>query len=370
MKIHNLVVWAWLSWITLAQQLAEKWEEVLLIEQRNHIGWNCYDYNDENWILVHKYWPHIFHTDIEEVWNYVNRFSKFTNYQHKVIWLIDGNLVPIPFNLNSIYLSFSEKFANELEETLLKYFDYNSKVTIWELREKSKLENDKNLSFLADYIFEKIFKNYTMKQRGISAEEIDQAVMNRVPVVISRDNRYFPHHKYQWMPVEGYTRMFEKMLDNQNIKLMLNTKYSEVKNSIQYENLYFTWSIDEYFDYKYWKLWYRKTFYSLETLNIKSYQQNSVVNYPNDYDYTRITEYKKFYPNSLVFDCKKTVICREIPWIWDIDAYPINSEENVELLKKYQQENRNNSVKFVWRLWNYTYLDMDKIIKNILDMFK
>ena len=170
MKVKNLVVWAWLSWITLAQCLAEKWEDVFIVEQRNHIWWNCYDYYDKNWILVHKYWPHIFHTDIEEVWNYVNRFSKFTNYQHKVVWLIDWSLVPIPFNLNSIYLSFPQWYAEELEKTLLKYFDYNSKVTIWELREKSESENDKNLSFLADYIFEKVFRNYTMKQWWISAE--------------------------------------------------------------------------------------------------------------------------------------------------------------------------------------------------------
>ena len=368
MKTKNLIVWAWLSWITLAQCLAERWEEVFIVEQRNHIGWNCYDYYDENWILVHKYWPHIFHTDVEEVRNYVNRFSKFTNYQHKVIWFIDGNLVPIPFNLNSIYLSFPEWYAEELEKTLLKYFSYNSKVTIWELRQKSESENDKNLSFLADYIFEKVFKNYTMKQWWISAEEIDPNVMNRVPVVISRDNRYFPHHKYQWMPVNWYTKMFEKMLDSPKIKVCLNTKFSDIKDEIEYEKLYFTWSIDEYFDYKYWKLWYRKTLYDLETLNIQSYQDNSVVNYPNDYEYTRITEFKKFYPNSPTFNCNKTVICKEIPWIWEIDAYPISSPENHELLKKYQSENKDSNVKFVWRLWNYSYFDMDKTIKNVLDL--
>lgn len=370
MTVKNLIVWAWLSWVTLAQQLSERWEEVLIVEQRNHVWWNCYDYCDKNWILVHKYWPHIFHTDIEEVRKYVSRFSEFTNYQHEVIWLIDWNLVPIPFNLNSIYLSFPKWYAEELEKTLLKYFDYNSKVTIWKLREKSESENDKNLSFLADYIFEKVFKNYTMKQWWISAEEIDPNVMNRVPVVISRDNRYFPHHKYQWMPVSWYTKMFEKMLDNPKIKIMLNTKYSDVKNEIQFENLYFTWSIDEYFDYKYWKLWYRKTLYDMETLNIQSYQENSVVNYPNDYDYTRITEFKKFYPNSPTFDCNKTVICREIPWIWEINAYPISSLESQELLKKYQEENKDDNIKFIWRLGNYKYFDMDKTIKNVLDLFK
>lgn len=370
MKVKNLVVWAWLSWITLAQYLAEVWEEVLIVEQRDHIWWNCYDYYDENWILIHKYWPHIFHTDKKEVWDYVNRFSAFTNYEHKVIWFIDGNFVPIPFNLNSIYLSFSDWYAKELEKTLLKYFSYDSKVTIWELKKKSKSEKDKNLKFLADYIFEKVFKNYTMKQWWISAEEIDPNVMNRVPVVISRDDRYFPHHNYQWMPVEWYTKMFEKMLKNPKIKIYLNTKFSDIKNKIEYEKLYFTWSIDEYFDYKHWKLWYRKTLYDIETINVQSYQENSVINYPNNYEYTRITEFKKFYPNSESFLCNKSVICREIPWMGDIDAYPISSPENLKLLKMYQEANTDPNVKCVWRLWSYSYLDMDKAIDQVFKLFQ
>lgn len=371
MKLKNLIIWAWLSWITLAQKLSEKWEDCLIIEKRNHIWWNCYDYYDENGILVHKYGPHIFHTDIEEVWNYVNRFSEFTNYQHKVIWLIDGNLVPIPFNLNSVYLSFPEKFANELEQTLLKYYQYNSKVTIWELRAKWQSENDKNLSFLADYIFEKVFKNYTMKQWWISADEIDPNVMNRVPIVISRDNRYFPHHKYQWMPVKWYTNMFEKMLDNEHIKVVLNCNYKNVVQEMEYEKLFVTSPIDEFFDYKYWTLEYRKTLYDIEIMNIQSYQDNSVINYPNDYEYTRITEFKKFYPNSPTFSCEKTVICREIPWVWEIDAYPVSSDENMVILEKYQDEAKKmNNIFFMWRLANYKYRDMDKTIKNVLDFIK
>ena len=359
------MVWAWISWITIAQCLAERWEEVFVVEQRNHIWWNCYDYYDENWILVHKYWPHIVHTNIEKVWNYVNKFSRFTDYHHKVIWFIDGDFVPIPFNFNSIYLSFPEKLANKLEQTLLKYFPYNSRITISELKEKSELENDKNLSFLADYIYEKVFKNYTEKQRWISADKVNPNTINRVPVAISKDNRYFPHDKYQWMPVEWYTKMFEKMLDNPKINVQLSTKFNDIRNKIEYEKLYFTWSIDEYFDYKYWKLWYRKTLYDIETLSVQSYQENSVVNYPNDYEHTRITEFKKFYPEAEWYDCDKTVICREFPWIWDVDAYPILSPENLKLLKKYQNENKDSNIKFVWRLWNYNHLDMDKAIENV-----
>ena len=238
------------------------------------------------------------------------------------------------------------------------------------MKKKSESEKDNNLLFLADYIFEKVFKNYTMKQWWISAEEIDPNVMNRVPISISRDNRYFPHHKYQWMPMKWYTKMFEKMLDSPKIKVFLNTKFSDVKNNFEYENLYFTWSIDEFFDYKYWKLWYRKTLYDIETLNIQSYQENSVVNYPNDYEHTRITEFKKFYPNSEFFTYDKTVICKEIPWIWEIDAYPISSTKNHKLLEKYQEENKDSNVKFIWRLWSYSYLDMDKSIKQVFDLLQ
>lgn len=369
MKIRNLIVWAWLTWITIAQQLAEKWEKVLLIEQRNHIGWNCYDYYDENGILVHKYWPHIFHTDFDDVWKYVNRFTTFTDYQHTVLWSIDNHLVPIPFNLDSLYWVFPQEFAKHLENVLLQYFEYNSKVTIWQLREKAKAESNEDLQFISDYIFEKVFKNYTMKQRWISAEEINPNVMNRVPILISRDNRYFPKNKYQGMPVGWYTKMFEKMLDNTNIKVLLNTNFNDIKDDIEYEKLYYTWSIDEFFDYKFWKLEYRKTLYQLEEYDLQSYQENTVINYPNDFEYTRITEYKKFYPMSPTYDVEKTVICKEIPWKWNIEAYPIENEKNMELLNKYISITPENVV-FLWRLWNYKYFDMDKTIKSVLDYIK
>lgn len=368
MQIKNLIIWAWLTWITLAQKLSEKWESVLIVEKRNHIWWNCYDYFDENWILIHKYWPHIFHTDLEDVWEYINRFSEFTNYQHKVLWFVDANLIPIPFNLNSIYQSFSPEISKSLENILLKYYEYNSKVSITELREKAKQENNKELIFLADYIFEKVFKNYTIKQRWITADEINQDVLKRVPVVISRDDRYFPHNKHQWMPTKGYTKMFEKMLDNKNIKILLNTEYKDIKNQIEYEKLYFTWSIDEYFDYKYGKLDYRKTFYKLEEFNKKSFQENIIINYPNDYQYTRITEFKKFYPNSPTFRIEKTIICKEIPGVWEIEAYPVETKENLEILEKYKRDSEKlENIFFLWRLGNYKYFDMDKIIKNVLD---
>lgn len=371
MKFRNVVIWAWLSWISLAQNLSEKWEEVLIIEKRNHIGWNCYDYYDENWILIHKYWPHIFHTEVKEVRDYLNRFTEFTTYQHQVLWFIDNNYVPIPFNFNSLYACFSNKYAEKLEELLLKFYKYNSKVSIWELKERAEKENNDELTFLANYIYEKVFKHYTMKQWWIDENEIDPEVMKRVPIVISRDNRYFPNQKYQWMPKEWYTKMFERMLDNKNITVMLNTDYKDIINQIEYEKLFVTSPIDEFFDYKYWELWYRKTLFKFETLDIQSFQKVSQVNYPNDYEWTRITEMKKFYPLSSTYNLNKTVILKEYPWIGEIKSYPIRTDKDLEILKKYEEEiNRLDNTYFLWRLANYKYRDMDKTIKNILDFFK
>jgi UDP-galactopyranose mutase len=202
MKTQYLIIGAGLSGIVLAQQLAEQGKEVLIVEKRNHIGGNCYDYYDENGFLIHQYGPHIFHTDMKEVWQYIQRFSEFTNFQLRLKGFLDGQLLPIPFNFTTMYLAFPPYLAQQLEETLLTYYPYNSKISIGELREKAEQEQKKALSFLADYIFEKIFKQYTMKQRGISAEEINPEVMKRVPILISRDDRYFPHHQYQGMPAK------------------------------------------------------------------------------------------------------------------------------------------------------------------------
>jgi UDP-galactopyranose mutase len=368
MSTKNLIIGAWPSGITLAQRLAEKWERVQIIEKRSHIGGNCYDYLDEHGILIHQYGPHIFHTNHEEVWNYLSRFTEFTNFEHKVLGSVDGKLIPIPFNLNSLSISFSEEQAKSIEESLLKYYEYGSKVSIVDLRKKAKEENDANLSFIADYIYEKVFKNYTIKQWGITAEEINEDVLKRVPVVIGHDDRYFPHNKFQWMPRVWYTKMFEWMLDSENIHITLDTDYKDVLSHMTYDRLFFTWPIDEYFGYKYGKLEYRKTLYQLETYDQFSYQENIVINYPNEHEYTRITEYKKFYPDLPNFNQDKTVICKEIPGIWDVEAYPVESAENLAILEKYREEaNQLENVYFLWRLANFKYLDMDNTVKMALD---
>ena len=370
MKLRNLIVGAGLSWIVVAERIANDLnEEVLIVEKRNHIGWNCYDYYDENWILVHQYWPHIFHTNYEDVWRYVNKFSNFTNYQHKVLWFIDWKLAPIPFNLESLYILISKEYAKEIEKSLLKYYTYNSRVSINELREKAQETWDKNLEFIADYIFEKIFKNYTSKQWWIKPEQINLDVLKRVPILISKDPRYF-QDKFQWMPEKWYTQMMKKMLESKNIKIMLNTNFKEIRNKIEYERLIYTWPIDEFFEYKYWKLDYKKTLYKIETIDKKEFQPATTINYPNDYEFTRITEFKKMYPNNPTYDIEKTVICKEIPGVWEIEAYPVEIKENLIILEKYKKEaSKLKNIYFVWRLANYKYFNMDQAIKNALDFY-
>lgn len=368
MHYQNIIVWAWISGITIAQQLAEQWEKCLIIEKRNHIGGNCYDYYDENGILVHKYGPHLFHTNFEDVWNYLNRFTKFNNYQHRVLWYIDGNLVPIPFNLNSLYWVFSQEYAKKLESTLLQFFNYNDKVTIQELRDKAQEENNEELQFIADYIFEKVFKNYTIKQWQITPEEIDPNVLKRVPIMISRDDRYFPWHKFQWQPIGWYTQMFEKMVDSPLISIMLNTDYKDIIDQLSYNKLIITSPMDEYFGYKYGKLEYKKTAYILETQQQQLFQKATTINYPNDHQYTRITEMKHMYPEANSFKWSKTVICTEFPWVGTIDAYPVENTENREIYNKYLSEAEQlGNVYFIWRLANYKYQDMDITFKNALD---
>lgn len=289
-----LIVGSGISGIVLANKMAtELNEEVLIIDKRNHIGGNCYDYKDkETGIYVHKYGTHIFHTDSEEIWNYLSQFTKWYPYQHKVIGLIDGQEVPIPFNLNSIEQMFPKQISDKLISKLISTFGFNIKVPILEL----KKQNDKDLKFLADFIYEKVFLNYTLKQWENKPEELDVSVSNRVPVYISRDNRYF-QNKYQGIPLEGYTNMFNKMLNNKLIKVQLNTSYKDFikKNDIKkFKKIFYTGPIDEYFNYEFGKLPYRSLKFDFLKFDNNYFQSNSVVNYPNNYNWTRIGEYKYF----------------------------------------------------------------------------
>jgi UDP-galactopyranose mutase len=353
-------------------------QKVLIIEKRNHIGGNCYDYRDENNIIVHKYGPHLFHTDYKEVFDYLSNFTDWHIYHHKVLAFVDGKKIPLPFNLNSIYEVFPQELAKRLEVRLIEKYGYGTKIPILELLK----EEDQGLKFLANYVYEKIYKNYTMKQWGLKPEEISPQVTARVPIYVSRDNRYFTD-KYQVIPKDGYTKIFERMLNHPNIKIMLNTDFKEVI-SIDFENkkiyflgqefkgkLIFTGMIDELFNFKYGILPYRSLDLRFETIEQEYYQEAPVVNYPNDYDFTRITEFKHIHPAK----SDKTTILKEYPKAYqpkvDIPYYPVFTKENQELYNKYKEEaDKFENLVLVGRLAEYRYYDMDDVVKRALEVFE
>ncbi len=374
-----IIVGAGFAGSVMAERIARKCDKkVLIIERRNHIGGNCYDCKDENGILIHKYGPHLFHTSDKEVFSYLSDFTQWDEYHHKVLAFIDGKKVPIPFNFNTLYELFPHSLAERLEQKLLGRYGYNTKVPILELKQ----EDDEDLKFLAEFIYEKIFKNYTAKQWGMKPEEIDAAVTARVPVYIGRDDRYFTD-RYQALPKSGYTKLFENMLQHPNIKLMLNTDFKEVLHfdkegkKIHLFNqefrgkLIFTGMIDELFDFEYGELPYRSLDLKFETKDVEQFQEAATVNYPNDYDFTRITEFKHIHP----VKSKRTTILKEYPQPYRVGQntpyYPIFTEENQKKYQKYfiyakQFEN----LVLLGRLAEYRYYDMDDIVKRALEVFE
>lgn len=375
--IDFIVVGSGLAGVVVAEQIASKLnKKVLIIEKRDHIGGNCFDHKDDNNILIHKYGPHLFHTNHKEVVDYLSKFTSWDIYNHEVLAYIDGKKVPIPFNLNTLYEVFPKQKAKILEQKLLENFEYNSKIPILEL----KKSNDEDLSFLADFIYEKIFLNYTAKQWGMKPEEMDSAVTARVPVFIGRDNRYF-NDVYQMVPKDGYAKMINKMLKHKNIKLMLNTEFKEVCE-IKENDFYlfdrkfegrviYTGQIDELFDYKFGDLPYRSVNMQFETIEKDFYQEKTTVNYPNDYDFTRITEFKHIHP----INTPKTTILKEYPQEYvrnkNTPYYPIFTNENQNKYNQYLEYSKEfKNLILVGRLAEYKYYDMDDIVKRALEVFK
>ncbi|WP_022671140.1 UDP-galactopyranose mutase [Hippea alviniae] len=374
-----LIIGSGFAGSVIAERIANKLnKKILIIEKRNHIGGNCYDFKDESGIIVHKYGPHLFHTDYKDVWDYLSNFTEWEIYHHKVLAFIDGKKVPIPFNFNTLHKIFPSELAKRLENKLLENYQYNSKVPILELKKSS----DKDLKFLADYIYEKIFANYTAKQWGMKPEEIDSEVTARVPVFIGKDDRYF-NDKYQGVPKYGYTKLFEKMLNNKNIKIMLNTDFREViKVDLDSKKIYFfnqefkgklifTGMIDEFFDYKFGRLPYRSLDLQFNVIEKEYFQEAAVVNYPNNYDFTRITEFKHIH----LTNTEKTIILKEYPKAYnpetDIPYYPIFTKENQESYSKYKDlANNFGNVIFLGRLAEYRYYDMDDVVKKALEVFE
>ncbi len=364
-KVENLVVGAGFSGATIAREIAQELgEKVLIIDKKSHIAGNSYDFYDENGICIHKYGSHIFHTRSEKVWKFIKQFASFNTYTHKVLALIDGVETHIPFNLKTIHDIFPKSLAQKLEEKLLAKFEYGAKVPILEFKKQA----DKDLDFLSNYIYEKVFLGYTQKQWGLKPDEIDSSVSARVPVSISKDDRYF-YDKYQGIPLEGYSTLIENMLNHENIEVLLNTQYEDIEGD--FKRIFYTGSIDEYFNYKFGQLPYRSVNFEFQTFNREFYQKGAVVNYPNDYDFTRIHEFKHY----LNDESEATVIAKEYSEAFELGIneryYPIINPENTMLYEKYIDEAKKiENLYFLGRLGDYKYYDMDKAIERALDLFE
>jgi UDP-galactopyranose mutase len=350
-----LVVGAGFAGSVLAERLAEgSGKKILIVDKRPHIGGNAYDQYDEHGILIHKYGPHIFHTNSRDVFEYLSRFTAWRNYQHRVRAWVDGQLVPIPINLDTINLLYGTRFTSF---DLQQFYD-----SIAEPRGVVRTSEDVIISKVGRELYEKFFRNYTRKQWGLDPSELDATVIARIPVRTNRDDRYFTD-TYQVMPAHGFTRMFERMLAHPNIKIMLNTDYREIEGSIAYDRVVFTGPVDEYFDFRFGKLPYRSLEFKFETLETERHQPVAVVNYPNDNGFTRITEIKHITGQQHA----KTTLVTEYPRAEGDPYYPVPRPENAALYRRYQElADATDGVHFVGRLATYKYYNMDQVVAQAL----
>jgi UDP-galactopyranose mutase len=353
-----LIVGAGFAGCVLAERLSQDGgNKVLLIDRRNHIGGNAYDCYNEHGLLIHKYGPHIFHTNSRQVFEYLSNFTDWRPYEHRVRASVDGQLVPIPINLDTVNKLYG---LNLTSFQLTEFFD-----SVAERRLSIKTSEDAIVSKVGRELYEKFFQNYTRKQWGLDPSELDASVTSRVPIRINRDDRYFGD-TYQAMPLHGYTRMFENMLNHPRIKIMLNTDYREIRTAFPYRELVFTGPIDEFFNFRFGKLPYRSLDFKHETLNMPVFQPAPVVNYPNEHPYTRITEFKYLTGQ----EHAKTSIVYEFPKADGDPYYPIPRTENAAIYKQYQElASATPGVHFVGRLATYKYYNMDQVTAQALTIY-
>lgn len=354
-----LIVGAGFAGSVLAERLANVSEKkVLIVDQRDHIGGNAYDYHNREGILVHKYGPHIFHTNSRKVFDYLSLYTTWRPYEHRVLASVDGQLVPMPINLDTI----NKLYSLQLNALQLEDF-FQSRA---EKLPRIVTSEDVVVSKVGRELYEKFFRGYTRKQWDLDPSELDASVSARVPTRTNRDDRYFTD-TYQAMPASGYTRMFQKMLSHPNIKVMLNTDYKEIVDMIPYKTMIYTGPIDSFFNYCYGRLPYRSIEFRFETHDKETFQSTGTINFPNEHPYTRITEFKYLTGQKH----HKTSIVYEYPQAEGDPYYPIPRPENAEIYKKYQRlANAMTNTYFTGRLATYRYYNMDQVVAQSLSLFE
>jgi UDP-galactopyranose mutase len=352
-----MVVGAGFAGSVVAERLAAAHgKKVIVVERRPHVGGNAYDHYNDDGLLVHRYGPHIFHTNSEEVFDYLGRFTEWRPYQHRVLASVDGQLMPIPINLTTINQFYGLNLQGSEVEDFLR--------GLAEPRERIRTSEDVIVSKVGRELYEKFFRNYTRKQWGLDPSELDATVIARIPVRSNRDDRYFTD-RFQAMPLRGYTRMFERMLAHPNVKVLLNADYREVKDVIPYREMIYTGPVDEYFDSCFGKLPYRSLRFRHETHDRPVFQPGPVVNYPNEYAYTRCTEFKYLTGQ----EHPKTSVVYEHPVGEGDPYYPVPRPENTELYRRYERLARDTrGVHFVGRLATYKYYNMDQVVAQALTL--
>lgn len=352
-----LVVGAGVTGATLAERYASAGYKVTVIDKRDHTAGSCYDYIDKAGLLVPKYGPHMFHTNHEDVWQYINKFSKWLPYEHRVLSYVDRKLVPVPVNITTVNMLFGLKLGTA------------EQMDRWLAENTEHIENPRNseevcLNRVGKVLYQKMFRNYTKKQWGVYPDQLDPCVLGRVPVRANADDRYFTD-THLAMPSRGYTALVGAMLNNPNITIRLNTPFKK-EMIAGYDKVFYTGPIDEFYDYRFGRLEYRSQTFTHKTYNKEYYQPVAVVNYPNDFKFTRVTEPK----HATGQKHQTTTVIREYSGWEGEPTYPMQTKRNQDLYKRYQElASAEQSIYFVGRLGGYKYLNIDQAFKDALDLF-
>lgn len=375
-----IIVGAGLAGGILARKIAENHgKRILIVERRDHIAGNTFDFEDEHGIKTQKYGPHVLHTNVDEVYEFVTQFCEPIQYRTKCEAVIDGISTPSPFNFKTIDQFYNETEAKKLKDKLISYYYNRPSVTVVEMLEST----DDDIRGFAEFLFEKDYKLYTAKQWNLSPEEIDPSVLKRVPIVLSYGDTYF-YDKYEFMPKDGFVEMYKRIIDYPGIEVCLGVDALEhididedngkVKWDGEYQNIIYTGAIDELFEYKFGVLPYRSLHFKFESIEKDSFQNVAIVAYPQVEGYTRITEYTKM-PNQ---NCNGwTNVAYEFPVAYDKKSelgnepyYPVLTEESMEMYEKYKTHAKKfDNLTLCGRLADFKYYNMDQVILRTLRVY-